>query len=187
MPDTLADLSKGALDDLGRVFATLPNTAADGLIDAIIAAKKIVVFGLGREGLQMRGFAMRLFHMGRAVAVWGDMTTPAVGSGDLFICSAGPGDLATARTLATIARKAGAKTALVTAQPSGGLAKDVDLVTVIPAQTMADDRGGNLSVLPMGSLFETAQMIFFELVVLKLRPRISETSETMRARHTNLE
>jgi 6-phospho-3-hexuloisomerase len=135
----------------------------------------------------MRGFAMRLFHMGRNVAVWGDMTTPALGPGDLFFCSAGPGDLPTARTLAAIAKTAGAKTALITAQPAGGLAKEVDVVTVIPAQTMADDRGGNLSVLPMGSLFETAQMIFFELVILKLRPRFSETSETMRARHTNLE
>jgi 6-phospho-3-hexuloisomerase len=52
---------------------------------------------------------------------------------------------------------------------------------------MANDQGANLSVLPMGSLFETAQMIFFELVILKLRPRFRETSETMRARHTNLE
>ena len=32
-----------------------------------------------------------------------------------------------------------------------------------------------------------AQMIFFELVILKLRDRLGETSETMRARHTNLE
>jgi hypothetical protein len=30
-------------------------------------------------------------------------------------------------------------------------------------------------------------MIAFELVILKLRPRFSETSATMRARHTNLE
>jgi len=63
----------------------------------------------------------------------------------------------------------------------------VDVVTVIPAQTMANDQGGRLSVLPMGSLFETAQMIAFELVILKLRPRFRETPETMRARHTNLE
>ena len=67
------------------------------------------------------------------------------------------------------------------------LTQRVDIVTVIPAQTMADDRGPSLSVLPMGSLFETAQMIFFELVILKLRPRFHESSETMRARHTNLE
>jgi 6-phospho-3-hexuloisomerase len=187
MTESLAQLSKGALNDLGAVFAAMPENALDGLIEEIVKAKRIVVFGLGREGLQMRGFAMRLFHMGRDVAVWGDMTAPAVGPGDLFLVSAGPGDLDTTRALVNIASKAGARTALVTAQPGGGLAKLVDVVTVIPAQTMANDRGAKLSVLPMGSLYETAQMIAFELAILKLRPRFGETSETMRARHTNLE
>src|SRR5436305_12057796 len=129
----------------------MPETALDGLIEEIVKARRIVVFGLGREGLQMRGFAMRLFHMGRDVSVWGDMTTPALGAGDLFIASAGPGDLATAQTLVEIARKGGARTALVTAQPTGGLAQHVDVVTVIPAQTMANDQGGKVSVLPLGS------------------------------------
>ncbi len=117
MTESLAHLSKGALNDLSGVFAAMPENALDGWIEEIVKAKRIVVFGLGREGLQMRSFAMRLFHMGRNVAVWGDMTTPAVGPGDLFIVSAGPGDLATADTLADVARKAGARTALVTAQP----------------------------------------------------------------------
>ena len=146
MTESLAQLSKGALSDLADVFAAMPEDALDRLIEEIVKARRIVVFGLGREGLQMRGFAVRLFHMGRDVAVWGDMTTPALGPGDLFIASAGPGDLPTAHTLVDIAREAGARTALVTAQPKGGLAAHVDVVTVIPAQTMADDRGGKLSV-----------------------------------------
>jgi 6-phospho-3-hexuloisomerase len=187
MTESLAQLSKGALSDLSAVFAAMPENALDGLIEEIVKARRIVVFGLGREGLQTRGFAMRLFHMGRDVAVWGDMTAPAVGPGDLFLVSAGPGDLDTTRALVAIARKAGARTALVTAEPGGGLAKLVDVVTVIPAQTMASDRGARLSVLPMGSLFETAEMVAFEIAVLKLRPRFGETAETMRARHTNLE
>jgi 6-phospho-3-hexuloisomerase len=61
------------------------------------------------------------------------------------------------------------------------------VVTIIPAQTMADDTVTNASILPMGSLFEAAQMLFFEMVVLKLRPLLHETADTMRARHTNLE
>jgi 6-phospho-3-hexuloisomerase len=52
---------------------------------------------------------------------------------------------------------------------------------------MANDIGATVSVLPMGSLFEIAETIFFELVVLKLRERFGETVETMRERHTNLE
>ena len=119
MTESLAELSKGALSDLARVFEAMPEDALDGLIEAIVAARRIVVFGLGREGLQIRGFAMRLFHMGRDVAVWGDMTTPALGPSDLFIASAGPGDLPTARTLVNVARKAGARAVLVTAQPEG--------------------------------------------------------------------
>jgi 6-phospho-3-hexuloisomerase len=187
MTDSLTELAKGALNDLAGVFARTKDDALDGLIEEIVKAKRIVVFGLGREGLQMRGFAMRLFHMGRNVAVWGDMTAPEVGPGDLLFVSAGPGDLDTARALVGIAKKAGARTALITAQAQGGLAKLVDVVTVIPAQTMANDQGGPVSVLPMGSLFETAQMIAFEIAILKLRPRFHETAETMRARHTNLE
>jgi len=187
MTAALGELARGALRELAQVFDRLPDDAADELIAAIASAKRIVVFGCGREGLQMRGFAMRLFHMGRDVSVWGDMTMPAVRAGDLLIVSAGPGMLATARTLVEIARKAGARTALVTARPDGELAGLVDIVAVIPAQTMADDRGATLSVLPMGSLFETAQMIFFELAILKLRPMLHETAETMRNRHTNLE
>lgn len=187
MSESLSKLAEGALADLRGVFARVSDDAADALVEEIARAKRVVLFGCGREGLQTRGFAMRLFHMGRNVAVWGDMTTPPVGKGDLLIVSAGPGYLATAAVLVDIAREAGARTLLVTAQPGGELARHVDVVTVIPAQTMADDQGGRLSVLPMGSLFETAQMIFFELAILKLRERVGETAETMRARHTNLE
>src|SRR6202142_76976 len=106
MSDTLAALAESALKDLGSVFAAMPDDALDGLIEEIVAARRIVVFGLGREGLQLRGFAMRLFHMGREVAVWGDMTMPPVGPGDLLIVSAGPGALPTAEVLVGIARKA---------------------------------------------------------------------------------
>ena len=86
MTEGLAQLSKGALNDLSGVFAAMPEDGLDGLIEEIVKAKRIVVFGLGREGLQMRGFAMRLFHMGRDVAVWGDMTTPALGPGRSIHC-----------------------------------------------------------------------------------------------------
>ena len=54
-------------------------------------AKKIVVFGAGRERLQVMGLAMRLFHLGLAASVVGDMDTPAVGKGDVFLAKCGPG------------------------------------------------------------------------------------------------
>jgi 6-phospho-3-hexuloisomerase len=185
--DSLAGLATRALGDLAKVFARLPAGAESALVDAIVAAKRIAIYGAGREGLQMDGFAMRLAHLGLDVHVVGDMTVPPLGKGDLFIVSAGPGASNIGDALIGVAREAGAKIAVVTAQPGGRTPRRADVVFAIPAQTMADDQGGEASVLPMGSLFETAQMVLFEIIVLALRERLGESAERMRARHTNLE
>jgi 6-phospho-3-hexuloisomerase len=184
---SLPALASRALGDLGRVFERLPTDAADAFVDAIVGARRIAIYGAGREGLQMRGLAMRLFHLGLDVHVVADMTVPPLGSGDLLVVSSGPGASNIGDALIRVARDAGARIAVVTAQPEGRTPSSADVVFTIPAQTMADDRGGHVSVLPMGSLFETAQMVVFEIVVLALRDRLGETSESMRKRHTNLE
>ena len=188
MPDqTLQDLANAALAEVGAVFAKLDSAHAEALADEIAAARTIALHGVGREGLQMKGFAMRLFHLGLHAHVVGDMTTPPIGHGDLLIVSAGPGQFSTVLALMQVARDAGARTLVVTAQPGGEAAKQADVSVHLPAQTMADDQGATASVLPMGSLYETAQMVFFELVILGLRDRLKVSPEGMRHRHTNLE
>lgn len=183
----MSNLLNRALDDLREVFERLEETALDQAVAAITSSNRLALYGVGREGLQMKGFAMRLFHLGLHASVVGDMTTPAIGQGDLLIVSAGPGYFSTVAALMGVAKNAGARTLLVTAQPEGECARNADHILVIPAQTMANDRGGRVSVLPMGSLYEGAQYIVFEIMVLKLRERLSIASETMRANHTNLE
>jgi 6-phospho-3-hexuloisomerase len=187
MDTAISDLAKSALNDASRVVERLDAKSFEAFAQAIAAARTIALHGLGREGLQMKGLAMRLFHLGLDAHVVGEMTTPPVGAGDLLICSAGPGDFASIAALTKIAKEAGAKTAIVTAQPASALAKSADHVLHIPAQTMADDQGAKASVLPMGSLFELSQMLMFELLVLRLREIKGETAATMRVRHTNLE
>ena len=184
MTETLAQLSKGALSDLAGVFAAMPENALDGLIEEIVKAKRIVVFGLGREGLQMRGFAMRLFHMGRNVAVWGDMTDARGRPGRSLHRLRRAWRSPDRATLVDIARNAARARRSSPPSRAEALAKHVDVVTVIPAQTMADDRGGRSPCCRWARCSRPPQMIAFELAILKLRPRFGETSETMRARHT---
>lgn len=193
MPDSLGALADGALDEIRGVFRRLSPGAIDPVLDALAGARRIVCHGVGREGLMMRALAMRLYHLGLDAHVVGDMSAPPVGPGDLLAASAGPGGFATIDGLMRIARNAGACTLLFTAQPEGSAASLADTVFVLPAQTMADDMGANdtgpavASVLPMGSLYEGAQFLLFELVVLQLRDRLGIAPEAMRARHTNLE
>lgn len=181
-------LYQAALAELGGVFAKLNDVAVDEAIELIAAARKIVVFGGGREKLQIMGFAMRLYHMGLSVAVEGDMTTPPMGRGDLFIVTVGPGEISTALALLGVAKAAGATILVLTAQPTGRAAQYADFVLHLPAQTMADDQGDKkTSVLPMGSLYEGALFVLFEVMILKLAARLNISPEAMRANHTNLE
>ena len=187
MADFAAQAARAAAD-IGAATGRVDRAALQGLVQEIAGARRIVLQGAGREGLMMRGLAMRLAHLGCDAHVAGDMTTPPVGPGDLLLVSSGPGALAGIAALIGVAKAAGARTACVTAQPDGPDPAACDRVLVIPAQTMANDRGpGASQVLPMGSLFEGAQFLTFELLVLALRDHLGETAETMRARHTNLE
>jgi 6-phospho-3-hexuloisomerase len=171
-----------------RAAAGVDPAALAALGAEIAGAGRIVLYGVGREGLMMRALAMRLYHLGLDAHVVGDMGCPPVGTGDLLLVSAGPGDLSTVAALVSVAQSAGTRTACVTAQPKGRVPMACDRVLVIPAQTMADDQGdAATSVLPMGSVFEGAQFLVFEMLILSLRDYLGATQEEMRARHTNLE
>jgi 6-phospho-3-hexuloisomerase len=180
-------LFDAALADLSAVAARLDPAAIDAACACIAGAGRIVLYGCGREGLQLRGFAMRLHHLGLRVAMQGDLAAPPVGPGDLLIVSAGPGELSTVTALMRVARDAGAGVLFLTAEPATPSARLATQVLPIPAQTMARDRGPATSVLPMGSVYEGALFLLFEVMVLRLRDRLGVTPEAMRARHTNLE
>lgn len=186
MKPSLHELADGALHELGAVFAALSPDAAEPLLRELLAAKRVALYGVGREGLMMRALTMRLFHLGLDAHVVGDMTTPPLGAGDLLVVSAGPGTFATVQALLGVAKAADAKTLLITAQPAGEAAQVADTVVVLPAQTMADDQA-EPGILPMGSLYEAAQLLFFDLVSLLLRDRLAQDAAQMRSRHTNLE
>ncbi|WP_202905672.1 phosphoheptose isomerase family protein [Cypionkella psychrotolerans] len=182
----MKDLMRGALAELAAVADRVNQVAVEAACARILGARRVMLYGCGREGLMMRALAMRLYHLGVAVSMQGDLTAPPLGVGDLFFAACGPGELSTVTALAGVARAAGAGVLMVTAEASGASLALADQVLVIPAQTMARDVGGD-SVLPMGSLFEGAMFLVFEIMVLRLRQMKGEAAEAMRARHTNME
>lgn len=175
-----------ALAELDAAVSAIDPAAIDAACAAIAQAGRILGYGCGREGLQLRGLIMRLHHLGLKVAMQGDMAAPPLGPGDLFLCSAGPGELSTVTALMQVARGAGADVLFLTAEPDTPAAEAATLVLTIPAQTMARDRN-SATFLPMGSVYEGALFLLFEVMVQSLRDRLGETAATMRARHTNME
>ena len=177
-----------ALESIGEVLARVKPTAVTSVCAAIRQARSIGIYGCGREGYQMRGFAMRLFHLGLSVGYLGETTMPRLGAGDLLVVSAGPGELATVDAHMNTARNAGARVVLITAEPATASASNADLILHVPARTMAqDEEEDGLSILPMGSIYEGVLFLVLEWVVADLKSAMGETARSMRERHTNME
>lgn len=195
------------LDQIGSVFSRQPSTTdpCDVLVNEISLAaksqKRVFVYGVGREGLMLRALCMRLYHLGLHAHAVGDVTTPPAAGGDLLVASAGPGGFSTVDALCGVAKRAGARVVLLTARPGAGTV-EADAVAHLPARTMADDEedssgsvggdgGGDDSgtkwALPMGSLYEGAMFVLFEMVVLRLAKILEQSPADLRSRHTNLE
>ncbi|WOL12969.1 hypothetical protein Cni_G21738 [Canna indica] len=199
-----ASMAGQICDQIRSVFSSPPPASFPPPLEVLVAeisaaaaaaARRVFVHGVGREGLMMKAFCMRLFHLGLPAHVVGDVTTPPVSPGDLLLASAGPGGFSTVDAICGVAKSAGARVVLITAQPGSGSGarRCADAVAYIPAQTMADEEeekegeGSEAVRLPMGSLYEGAMYVLFEMAVLRLTEVLKQTPEQLRSRHTNLE
>ncbi|KAH7659537.1 6-phospho-3-hexuloisomerase protein [Dioscorea alata] len=190
------------LDQIRSIF--IPSSSSfpppiDVLLSEISLAAsssaRIFVHGVGREGLMLRALCMRLYHLGLSAHPIGDVTTPPASPGDLLIASAGPGGFSTVDAICHVARSAGARVVLITARPESEseARRCADAIAYLPARTMADDEeeGGSGAPpavrLPMGSLYEGALFVLFEMLVLRLAEVLGQSPAQLRSRHTNLE
>lgn len=183
---TFSVLQDSILTEIGGVLRGVSESAYHQFCDDVTGAGRIVCYGLGREGLALRAFGMRLAHLGFDAHMAGDVTALPIGPDDLLIVTSGPGNLTLTRAMIELGHRAGARVIVVTAQPDGPDPEAADAVVVIPAQTMANDRD-SASVLAMGTAFEIAMGMFFDLAVIRIQELTGQTLERMRARHFNLE
>jgi 6-phospho-3-hexuloisomerase len=160
----------------------------DRLAESILRSRRIFLAGMGRSGLIMRSFAMRLMHMGLAAHVVGETTTPAIGQGDLLLIGSGSGETESLLAMARRAKNLGIAVALITIHPGSSIGGEADLVVRVPATTPKSSQpSAATSIQPKGSLFEQTMLLICESVVLRLMELRGIDAEGMFLRHANLE
>lgn len=169
------------LTEMRGVFARMPDDAVPQLAGEIAGARRVVLYGVGRTGLVLQAFAMRLMHLGLDAHFVGQLAAPPVGNGDLLLAVLAVGRLPTADALIGTAKSAGARIVAISARP--GLVQAADLVLALPAQTMADPM---TSILPLGSPFELALSLLCDLTVVELMVKLGRSNTALAARHANL-
>lgn len=173
---------------LNKISSVLKATD-DGLVDKIVStidkAGRIFVTGAGRSGLVSRFFAMRLMHAGYKVYMVGEIVTPSIQNGDLFVVISGSGGTETLLPLVKKAKSVGAQIAVVSMKGKSPMAELADLVCQIGSGD--ENSFGIVKGMPMGTVFELSTLVFLEAIVSKIVHDKGLTEEGMRAIHANLE
>ncbi len=192
-PAALADVSRSfdrnrslVQDEISGVFQSVDPSQVAALVTELRLADRIFVTGAGRSGLVLKMAAMRLMHLGLTVHVVGEITAPAIRSGDLLLAASGSGTTAGVVKAAETAAAQGARIAAYTTNAGSPLAKAASAVVIIPA-AQKTDHGSNLSRQYSGSLFEQVLFATTEAVFQSLWDEDAATPEELWQRHANLE
>lgn len=168
------------LRDLKDVLGAVPQNESDEFLEAIVGARRVFMYGLGRSGLVARMFGMRLVHLGRDATIVGDTTTPAIRAADLLIVCSRSGASPILRHAVGLAHKKGARAAAVVGVADNPVARKADLVVRLPLEAARGDRQ------PMGTLFEQALHLYLDATVVRLMAKLGKTVEEMQEIHSNL-
>ena len=175
------------LTEIKTVLSKVDQSQVDILAKNILSSKKVIASGAGRVGMAVRGFVMRLKHLGLDAYILGDANVPALKQEDLFLVCSGSGETQTIYELTRIAQRNQAHIGLITGNPESRIGKMADTIVQISAPSKTKQIDGFISIQPMTTLNEQSLGIFFDALVLRLMQELGETHETMWARHSNLE
>ncbi|MBO4354646.1 MAG: 6-phospho-3-hexuloisomerase [Methanomicrobium sp.] len=178
---------------------SLSDQQVSSFINEILGADRIYVMGAGRSGLVAKAFAMRLMHLGLKSYVIGETITPAMrSSGDIVVAFSGSGETKTIAELCETAKSIGGRICLVTSKAESRIGKIADCVVVIEShrdrvKNESDEyevrqmMGEHKSFAPLGTLFETASMVFSDSIISAIMEKIECQESDLKGRHANIE
>ena len=182
------DYASVVLNELHHTLSRIDIQKANEFVELVDQAQEVFCAGAGRSGFQVKGFAMRLMHMGISSYVVGETCTPNIRENGLLVVCSGSGETKSLVNHANKAKEVGAKIALITINPESTIAKLADVVVEISAPSPKSAKQGDIkSIQPMGSLFEQSEGIFMDISIMMLMEKRNLDSDTMFGRHANME
>jgi len=165
-----------------RVTAVLERTdpaAIARVVEILLKAPQLFVYGAGRSGIIGRAFAMRLVQAGLRAYVIGESVTPIVQHGDAVFILSAQGESYSSIQTANIVRREGAELVVLTAKAGSKIAHTATHLLVIDFDEDAD----RPRYAPLGTLFEEASLRLTDGIIAEVLRVRGETEASMRRRH----
>ena len=167
------------LERVRASLATEQDDKRDYLVEHILTARQIFIYGVGRSGTVCKAFAIRLVQMGLKVYFVGETITPIVEKDDLVIIVSNTGETMSAIQTANIVRRLGARVIAITAEKHSKLAHAASSVIHIAVEKEKADQ----EFAPLGTIFEITAMVFLDGIASDIMRKLGQKESDMRARH----
>lgn len=172
-------ISAYILNNIKKTLDGIPDKAVSDLIDSILTARSIFIYGVGRSGLSGKMFAVRLVQLGLDVHFVGDMTTPIVGEEDISIIISNTGETMSIVQTANISRRMGCRVIGITSDSNSKLSHASNTLISLSVPR----NGEKIVYAPLGTLFEDSVILFFDSIIPLIMEKLKESESDMRQRH----
>ena len=182
------DYSSIVFKEIEETLGDIDQTNITYLMKQIMDAPRVFIAGVGRTGLVMRCFAMRLMHLGIKVQILGDITTTAISKNDLLLIGSGSGETDSLLSLAKKANNIGVHILLFSIDPDSSIGKLAQECLKIPAPSpKLTNKQEMTSIQPMGNLFEQSLLLTLDCLAVLLMHNKGMESESLLLYHSKLE
>lgn len=176
-----------------RVLSQVDDARLHDVAALLISADSIHVLGIGHSGFFGKVLSMKLNHVGLTAYTVYDEINPPIRSGDVFVAMSQSGGTKTIISLVEKSKSIGAKVLGVTANADSELGRLADLCLQVD-KCAADVEFPAMSILGNGkcenmngALFGASiYALFYALIIMIMQER-GETTESVDARHANLQ
>jgi len=181
------NIKEKVIGEIGNVLSRAKEEEIKELVEALLSARKIFVVGAGRSMLMMEAFAKRLGHLKIEVYVAGEIIEPPLTKKDLLVIASGSGESILPLEIGKIAKRIGAKVALITARKKSRIARIADMLVYLPGSTKLGPGKKIKSVQPLGNLFEQSLLLFCDIVAMLIQKRKGLSNQDLLKYHSNLD
>ncbi|MFH1127699.1 MAG: 6-phospho-3-hexuloisomerase [archaeon] len=187
------------IEHIKKVTEEVDVDKVRAIMNELLSAKRVFVYGMGRSGLIAQAFAMRLANLNFQVHIVGGVTTPAIHKDDFLFLISGSGNTRSVVMAAEIAKEKGARVGALTSNPKSEIAKLADAFVIVKGRTKehVEDlkkeylvnqlRGQHVPYSPLGTLFEDTCLILLDAAIVQIMHEKGISEKEMKDRHTNIE
>ena len=171
-----------------EILTNIPKDKVKEMVNMIMQADKIFVYGAGIAGLFSKTFAMKLMHLGFDAYVIGETITPSFISKNLLIAISSSGRTISTVTFSKKAKELNGQVICITSRPNSQLEKVADLAFIFENENEYPNLS-KLNVEWRGFLFLLSVFIFLQFeIISKLLILTDQTiEEAIRKRHATIE